>query len=50
MSKKKKKKKATDQTTEEIMGRVFPKRVVKKIRKTIEDKDHRSKPPKRYNR
>ncbi|MDV2495489.1 MAG: hypothetical protein RX316_04675 [bacterium] len=45
---KKKKKKATEQTTEEIMGRVFPKRVVKKIRKTI--KDHRSKPPKRYNR
>ncbi|MCH7922925.1 MAG: hypothetical protein IH975_07840 [Nitrospinae bacterium] len=46
MSRKKKKKKAPEQTTEEIMERVFTKRGAKKIRKVVEEIDHRSKPPK----
>ncbi|MDA2915432.1 hypothetical protein MYX64_01065 [Nitrospinae bacterium AH_259_B05_G02_I21] len=35
---KKKKKRADEMTTEEIMERLFPKKVIKEIRKTIEEK------------
>ena len=42
---KKKKKRADEMTTEEIMERLFPKKVIKKVRKVMEEK-HRDKPPK----
>lgn len=42
----KKKKRADEMTTEEIIERVFPKKVVKKLRKIVEE-THRDKPPKK---
>ena len=46
---KKKKKRADEMTTEELIHRIFPKRVVKEIRKVVEvvDEKHRDKPPKK---
>ena len=42
---KKKKKRADEMTTDEAMDRLFPKKVIKKVRKVMEKK-HRDKPPK----
>ena len=42
---KKKKKRADEMTTEEAMKRLFPKKVIKKVKEVMEEK-HRGKPPK----
>lgn len=49
MGKKKKKKRADEMTTEEIMEHLFPKKVIKAVRKVIDaaDEKHRDKPPKK---
>ncbi|MDV2495704.1 MAG: hypothetical protein RX316_05770 [bacterium] len=46
---KKKKKRVDEMTTEELIHYIFPKRVVKKIRKVVEavDEKHRDKPLKK---
>ncbi len=41
---KKKKKRADEMTTREIMERLFPKKVIKEVRKIMEEKEHRHKP------
>ena len=45
---KKKKKRADEMTTEELIHHIFPKKVVKEIRKVVEtaDEKHRDKPSK----
>ena len=42
---KKKKKRADEMTTEEAMKRLFPKKVIKKVKEVMDEK-HRGKPPK----
>jgi len=44
---KKKKKRVDEMTTEELIHHIFPKKVVKKLRKVVEiaDEKHRDRPP-----
>ena len=40
-----KKKKPEELTTEEVMKKLFPKKIIKGVKKVMEEKEHRHKPP-----